>query len=178
MSGKFKAFVSDEEVQEQRQRRQEQWEKIRQPDDPLECPEEETRSLYEQLQANKELKEREHEEETKLRSSVKVLDEDEVQFLNYVSDRQVQIEKDRHKEEKSVIEELKMASVIKVQESKEKDKASSEPTKSVSVATSKNSQKQLLQGAIKRKSTDTKSELDEKNKKEMLKKPLKDRMLS
>lgn len=44
-----------------------------------------------------------------------------------------------------------MASVIKVQESKEKDKASSEPTKSVSVATSKNSQKQLLQGAIKRK---------------------------
>ncbi|KAH9490106.1 hypothetical protein Btru_035271 [Bulinus truncatus] len=109
MSGQFKAFVSDEEVQEQRQQRQAQWEKVRQPDDPVECPEEETRSLYEQLQANKELKDREFEEETKLRSSVKGLDEDEVLFLNFVSDRQVQLEKDRNKEEKSVIEELKIS---------------------------------------------------------------------
>ena len=42
-------------------------------------------------------------------SSVKGLDDDEVQFLNFVSNRQLQIEKDRNNEEKSVMEELKIS---------------------------------------------------------------------
>ncbi|KAK3722354.1 hypothetical protein RRG08_041957 [Elysia crispata] len=109
MSGQFKSFVTEEEVQEQRQKRQAEWEKVRKPDDPEECPEEESRSLFDQLKANKDFAEREREEETKLRSSVKGLDDDEVQFLNFVSNRQLQIEKDRNNEEKSVMEELKIS---------------------------------------------------------------------
>ncbi|CAL1539979.1 unnamed protein product [Lymnaea stagnalis] len=168
MSGQFKAFVSEEEVQEQRQRRQAEWDKVRKEDDPIECPEEKTRSLFEQLQANKELKERELEDETKLRSSVKGLDDDEVQFLNFVSDRQIQIEKDRNREDKSVLEELKNASIIKLQEKKEKAPGSdiSKTAAQTSGTSSKNSQKLLLQGAIKRKSTDAKSDVDDKKQKQ------------
>ena len=40
---------------------------------------------------------------------MKVLDDDEVQFLNYVSNTQMQIERDRNKEEKSVMEEMKIS---------------------------------------------------------------------
>ena len=34
MSGLSSKFETEEEVQEKRQRRQEEWEKVRQPDDP------------------------------------------------------------------------------------------------------------------------------------------------
>ncbi|XP_059178238.1 PSME3-interacting protein-like [Physella acuta] len=163
MSGQFKAFVTEKEVQEQRDRRQAEWERVRKPEDPIECPEEETRSLFDQLQANKELKDRELEDETKLRSSVKGLDDDEVQFLNFVSNRQVQIEKDRNMEEKSVIEEMKNANVVKVNEKKER---SPDSNKSSSSITKSNSQKLLLQGAIKRKSTtEANSDTDDKKQK-------------
>ncbi|XP_005108932.1 PSME3-interacting protein [Aplysia californica] len=164
MSGQFKKFVSEEEVHEQRQKRQEEWEKVRQPDDPVECPEEETRSLFDQLQANKDVKDRELEEDSRLRSSVKGLDDEEVQFLNYVSNRQMQIEKDRNSEEQSVIKELKSKSVITVEDKKRASAtASSSSTSSSSgSSSSKKSQLQLLSGAIKRKSTDSKSETDEK----------------
>ncbi|GFN95410.1 nefa-interacting nuclear protein [Plakobranchus ocellatus] len=146
MSGQFKSFVTEEEVQEQRQRRQAEWEKVRKPDDPEECPEEETRSLFDQLKANKDFAEREKEEETKLRSSVKGLDDDEVQFLNFVSNRQMQIEKDRNNEE-------------------------SEPTQTSTtggLSSNKNSQKLLLQGAIKRKSTDTNTEINASSEKRQM----------
>lgn len=42
-------------------------------------------------------------------SSVKGLDEDEVKFLDFVSQRQMQIEKDRNNEEKAMLEELKIS---------------------------------------------------------------------
>ncbi|XP_059149050.1 PSME3-interacting protein-like [Physella acuta] len=142
---------------------QAEWERVRKPEDPIECPEEETRSLFDQLQANKELKDRELEDETKLRSCVKGLDDDEVQFLNYVSNRQVQIEKDRNMEEKSVIEEMKNANVVKVNEKKER---SPDSNKSSSSITKSNSQKLLLQGTIKRKSTtEANSDTDDKKQK-------------
>ncbi|CAG5117760.1 unnamed protein product [Candidula unifasciata] len=177
MSGQFKAFVSEEQVQEERQKRQEEWDRVRKPDDPIECPEAETRSLFEQLQANKEYQERELEEETKLRSSVKGLDEDEVKFLDFVSQRQIQIEKDRNREEKAMLEELKISLfrqsiiittffLLKVQDkAKEKltsaDGAAALPAQAGS-ATTRSSQKQLLSGAIKRRSSDNKCETEEK----------------
>ncbi|PVD20853.1 hypothetical protein C0Q70_19014 [Pomacea canaliculata] len=63
---KVKKFESQNEVDEKRRLKQEQWEKTRKPDDPEECPEEETRTLYQQLQDNKEIKEREYEEQNRL----------------------------------------------------------------------------------------------------------------
>uniref|UniRef100_A0A0B6ZM05 FAM192A/Fyv6 N-terminal domain-containing protein n=1 Tax=Arion vulgaris TaxID=1028688 RepID=A0A0B6ZM05_9EUPU len=167
MSGQFKSFVSEEEVKEQRKQKQQEWERVRKEDDPIECPEEAPRSLFEQLEANRDIKERELEEETKLRSSVKGLDADEVQFLDFVANRQMQIEKDRNLEEKAVLEELKSASVLKVQDkTQEKSTDNDRTTSSQSgSSTNKSSQKQLLLGAIKRKSSDCKSETEEKSRK-------------
>jgi len=161
MSGLANKFETEEEVQEKRQKRQDEWEKVRKPDDPIEAPEEETRSLFEQLQANKDFKERELEEEQKLRSSVKGLEDDEVQFLNYVSNRQMQIEKDRSREEMSVIEELNSKKILTLEE---KQKAAASTTSQAPKASTagKKSQMQLLSGAIKRRSTDSNTGTDNK----------------
>jgi len=165
MSGLASKFVTEEEVQDQRQKRQSEWEKVRQADDPAEAPEAETRSLFEQLSANKTVQDQEADDESKLRASVKGLDEEEVHFLNFVSNRQLQIEKDRSNEEQSVIAELKNKAekVITVED---KQKAASSSSSSASAASSaKKSQLQLLKGAIKRKSTDSKPEVEEKKSK-------------
>uniref|UniRef100_A0A673JEB3 Proteasome activator subunit 3 interacting protein 1 n=1 Tax=Sinocyclocheilus rhinocerous TaxID=307959 RepID=A0A673JEB3_9TELE len=60
-------FVSESELDEIRKKRQEEWEKVRKPDDPEEAPEEEydPRSLYERLQEQKDKKQEEYEEQFK-----------------------------------------------------------------------------------------------------------------
>ncbi|ELK15411.1 NEFA-interacting nuclear protein NIP30 [Pteropus alecto] len=84
-----KRFVSEAELDERRKRRQEEWEKVRKPEDPegtwayslafsvmisvltltlqVECPEEvyDPRSLYERLQEQKDRKQQEYEEQFK-----------------------------------------------------------------------------------------------------------------
>ncbi|EMP25596.1 hypothetical protein UY3_17337 [Chelonia mydas] len=62
-----KRFVSESELDERRKRRQEEWEKVRKPEDPEECPEEvyDPRSLYERLQEQKDKKQQEFEEQFK-----------------------------------------------------------------------------------------------------------------
>ncbi|OXB76063.1 UNVERIFIED_CONTAM: hypothetical protein H355_000162 [Colinus virginianus] len=62
-----KRFVSEAELEERRKRRQEEWEKVRKPEDPEECPEEayDPRSLYERLQEQRERKQQEFEEQFK-----------------------------------------------------------------------------------------------------------------
>ncbi|ESO98264.1 hypothetical protein LOTGIDRAFT_231362 [Lottia gigantea] len=157
----FKKFESAEEVEEKKKKRQEEWEKVRRPDQPLECPEEDTRTLFEQLEEQKQAKEMEWEEAHKLKNSIKGLDEEEVDFLEEVSDRQIQLEKAIRSEEKTVLNELKisfkniyLATSVLTETDKEKrlDKPSS--SKSQPIASSKKSQQALLAGAVKRKSTD------------------------
>uniref|UniRef100_A0AAY4DLF6 FAM192A/Fyv6 N-terminal domain-containing protein n=1 Tax=Denticeps clupeoides TaxID=299321 RepID=A0AAY4DLF6_9TELE len=60
-------FVSESELEEKRKKRQEEWEKVRKPDDPEEVPEEEydPRSLFERLQEQKDKKQEEFEEQFK-----------------------------------------------------------------------------------------------------------------
>ncbi|KAH9490107.1 hypothetical protein Btru_035272 [Bulinus truncatus] len=58
-----------------------------------------------------------------------------------------------------------MASVIKLQDKKDKVQSGSDNTKPSTSSSNRNSQKQLLQGAIKRKSTENKSEVEEKKQK-------------
>lgn len=61
-------FVTESEAAETRQRRQEEWERVRQPEDPLERPEEpyDGRSLYDRLKEQKTKKDMEFEEAHKL----------------------------------------------------------------------------------------------------------------
>ncbi|KAL8570143.1 hypothetical protein ACOMHN_033821 [Nucella lapillus] len=154
-----KKFETQEEVEEKKRTRQEQWEKVRKPDDPEDCPEEETRSLFQQLEDNKASQQQEFDEQCKLRSSVKGLEEEETKFLDFVSNRQLQLEKEREKEENVVLAEMKEAAIKRVAE---KTSPASEVKKSsppaLSASTSKKSQQSLLMGAIKRKSTEAPTE--------------------
>nr|KAG5712692.1 hypothetical protein BaRGS_029747 [Batillaria attramentaria] len=79
----------------------------------VEAPEEETRSLWQQLQDNQEAKQQEIEEQYKLRNSVKGLEDDELKFLEHVSNRQVELEKEREKEESVLFEQLKISFCLK-----------------------------------------------------------------
>ncbi|KTG31757.1 hypothetical protein cypCar_00005948 [Cyprinus carpio] len=104
-------FVSESELDEKRKKRQEEWEKVRKPDDPEEAPEEvyDPRSLYERLQEQKDKKQEEYEEQFKFKNMVKGLDEDETSFLDEVSRQQSLIEKHRRDEETQELKEYRIS---------------------------------------------------------------------
>lgn len=161
-SMQLKKFESQGEVDEKKRKRQEEWERVRKPDDPLEAPEEETRSLWQQLQDNQDVKQQEIEEQYKLRNSVKGLEDEEVKFLEHVSNRQVQLEKEREKEESVLFQQLREAAVKRVadkpqpgSETKKLAPSTSASSSGAAAASGKKSQQSLLLGAIKRKSTET-----------------------
>ncbi|EYB90702.1 hypothetical protein Y032_0215g2353 [Ancylostoma ceylanicum] len=60
-------FVSSSELEEEKKKRQEEWERVRKPDDPAVAPEPEVchKSLFEQLRDNKEAKQAEIDEAKK-----------------------------------------------------------------------------------------------------------------
>ncbi|XP_004371730.1 PSME3-interacting protein [Trichechus manatus latirostris] len=109
-----KKFVSEAELDERRKRRQEEWEKVRKPEDPKECPEEvyDPRSLYERLQEQKDRKQQEYEEQFKFKNMVRGLDEDETNFLDEVSRQQELIEKQRREEELKELKEYRISFVV------------------------------------------------------------------
>nr|KAF6318445.1 hypothetical protein mPipKuh1_004779 [Pipistrellus kuhlii] len=108
-----KRFVTEAELDERRKRRQEEWEKVRKPEDPEECPEEvyDPRSLYERLQEQKDRKQQEYEEQFKFKNMVRGLDEDETNFLDEVSRQQELIEKQRREEELKELKEYRISFV-------------------------------------------------------------------
>ncbi|XP_061196393.1 PSME3-interacting protein-like [Saccostrea echinata] len=156
-------FVSQDTLEEKRKKRQEEWDKKRGPDDPEECPEEviDNRSLYERLQEQKNKKDQEYEEQFALKNSVKGLEEDEVAFLDHVSDRQIAIEKARSSEEARIILELKIsmkANVHKIDDSRPKEEKKPTVKQQIGGASNKKSQQALLAGVVKRKSVETSEE--------------------
>ncbi|KAL4004211.1 transmembrane anterior posterior transformation protein 1 [Sarotherodon galilaeus] len=143
-------FVSEAELDERRKKRQEEWEKIRKPDDPEEVPEEEydPRSLFERLQEQKDKKQEEYEEQFKFKNMVRGLDEDESSFLDEVSRQQCLVEKQRRDEEKKELALVKQASA----ESRREPEKKAAP-KGVEHRTSHLSQAHLLVGAVKRRNS-------------------------
>uniref|UniRef100_A0A3Q0SMF8 Proteasome activator subunit 3 interacting protein 1 n=1 Tax=Amphilophus citrinellus TaxID=61819 RepID=A0A3Q0SMF8_AMPCI len=164
-------FVSEAELDERRKRRQEEWEKIRKPDDPEEVPEEEydSRSLFERLQEQKEKKQEEFEEQFKFKNMVRGLDEDETSFLDEVSRQQSLVEKQRRDEEKQELLEYRISCRFKQRtctfESPEKKAA---PKQSgMEHRTSHLSQAHLLVGAVKRRNSSQSSDSSKKQKVEI-----------
>ncbi|NWH49915.1 F192A protein, partial [Fregata magnificens] len=158
-----KRFVSESELEERRKRRQEEWEKVRKPEDPEECPEEayDPRSLYERLQEQREKKQQEFEEQFKFKNMVRGLDEDETHFLDEVSRQQELLEKQRREEELKELNEyrisfaLNLCTLTKVGVSMDPKKETEKklPMKSVENK-NKFSQAKLLAGAVKHRSSD------------------------
>uniref|UniRef100_A0A8C0K1N6 Proteasome activator subunit 3 interacting protein 1 n=1 Tax=Canis lupus dingo TaxID=286419 RepID=A0A8C0K1N6_CANLU len=142
-----KRFVSEAELDERRKRRQEEWEKVRKPEDPEECPEEvyDPRSLYERLQEQKDRKQQEYEEQFKFKNMVRGLDEDETNFLDEVSRQQELLEKQRREEELKELKEYR----ISFKEVEKKVAVKPIETKN------KFSQAKLLAGAVKHKSSES-----------------------
>ncbi|KAI4467143.1 nefa-interacting nuclear protein nip30 [Holotrichia oblita] len=96
-------FITESEALEVRRKRQEEWEKVRKADDPLERPEEtyDHRSLYERLQEQKQKRDLEYEEAHKLKNMIKGLDDDEIEFLDLVDRTKCRCQKTGGRKRKS-----------------------------------------------------------------------------
>uniref|UniRef100_A0A8C8R628 Proteasome activator subunit 3 interacting protein 1 n=1 Tax=Pelusios castaneus TaxID=367368 RepID=A0A8C8R628_9SAUR len=151
-----KRFVSESELDERRKRRQEEWEKVRKPEDPEECPEEvyDPRSLYERLQEQKDKKQQEFEEQFKFKNMVRGLDEDETKFLDEVSRQQALIEKQRREDDLKELNEYR-STLAKVGVNTD-SKKETEKKLTVKSVENKNkfSQAKLLSGAVKHRSSE------------------------
>nr|XP_032834922.1 PSME3-interacting protein isoform X3 [Petromyzon marinus] len=106
-------FVSEAALEEKRKQRQSEWERVRQPEDPVECPEEEydARSLFERLQEQKDKKQAEYDEQFKFKNMVRGLETDEVDFLSEVSKQQELLDRRRIIEDRRAILEYRDAVV-------------------------------------------------------------------
>uniref|UniRef100_A0A3Q2Y5S9 Proteasome activator subunit 3 interacting protein 1 n=1 Tax=Hippocampus comes TaxID=109280 RepID=A0A3Q2Y5S9_HIPCM len=144
-------FVSEAELDERRKKRQEEWEKVRKPDDPEQVPEQEydSRSLFERLQEQRDKKQEEFEEQFKFKNMVRGLDDDETSFLDEVSRQQSLVEKQRRDEEK---QELAVAKQVSSDSRPESEKKATAKQSVVEQRTSHLSQAHLLAGAVKRRS--------------------------
>ena len=70
-------FVTEQEINEKKKVRQEEWDRVRKPDDPEIAPEEpyDPRSLFEQLEEHKVKKQEEWDESHKLKNQIRGLGE-------------------------------------------------------------------------------------------------------
>ncbi|XP_055903385.1 PSME3-interacting protein [Eupeodes corollae] len=151
-------FVTETEAAEARKRRQEEWEKVRTPDQPLERPEEpyDNRTLYDKLKDQKMQKDLEYEEAHKLKNLIRGLDDDEVEFLDLVDRTKMNKEKLQMQEEAKELREFRER-VATVQEESIDKKIQSEIGKSkpktphASNSSSRQSQKSLMGAVVKRK---------------------------
>ncbi|XP_033997892.1 PSME3-interacting protein [Trematomus bernacchii] len=163
-------FVSETELDENRKKRQEEWEKVRKPEDPEEAPEEkyDPRTLFERLQEQKDKKQEEFEEQFKFRNMVRGLDEDESSFLDEVSRQQSLVEKQRRDEEKQELLEYRSAVVKHATTETRREPEKKLPSKAEQ-RTSHLSQAHLLAGAVKRRSSSQSSDSSKKQKVEITK---------
>ncbi|KAG7521615.1 hypothetical protein JOB18_002475 [Solea senegalensis] len=169
-------FVTEAELDEKRKQRQEEWEKVRKPDDPEEAPEEayDPRSLFERLQEQKDKKQEEFEEQFKFKNMVRGLDDDETSFLDEVSRQQCLVEKQRRDEEKQELLEYRISfhlvAVVKqasTESRKEPEKKAAPKHSGSEQRTSHLSQAHLLVGAVKRRNSSQSSDGSKKQKVEV-----------
>lgn len=102
-------FITESEIEERRRVRQAEWEKVRQPGQPLEAPEEEydTRTLFERLEEQRVKKDFEYEEAHKLKNMIRGLDDDEIEFLNMVDRTKMEQEKRLRSEEEEALQQYR-----------------------------------------------------------------------
>ncbi|XP_038662793.1 PSME3-interacting protein isoform X2 [Scyliorhinus canicula] len=150
-----KRFVTEAELDERRKQRQEEWEKVRKPEDPEECPEQvyDPRSLFERLQEQKDKKQADFEEQFKFKNMVRGLDEDETTYLDEVSRQQVLLEKQRRDEDAKELKECRSARTKLAENTESKKDAEKKAAAKPVENKSKFSQAKLLAGAVKRKSS-------------------------
>jgi len=152
-------FVTETEIEEKKRVRQEEWDKVRKPDDPEAAPEEpvDNRSLWERLEEQKQKKQMDWDEEHKFKNQIRGLNDDEVDFLDKIDDIRTDVERKRILDERKELEDFEK----RQQELREKEllerleiekKSVIKKPSNINQSTNKNSQMKLLVGAVKRKS--------------------------
>ncbi|CAF4299668.1 unnamed protein product [Rotaria sp. Silwood2] len=138
LSTNLKQFLTEEQIEIERQRRQADWERVRSTTDPIEAPAEvfDTRSLYEKLKSQNDAKKKEFEDMWAAKNSIRGLDEHETDFLTRID--QGKIEK----------QQLETAST---------NTRSTSTKQQHIIPPVVNKQKQLLTGIVKRKSSTNES---------------------
>ncbi|EAT33605.1 AAEL014104-PB [Aedes aegypti] len=146
-------FVTETELAEARRIRQEEWEKVRTADQPIEAPEEEydSRSLFERLQEQKQKKDLEYEEAHKLKNMIKGLDDDEVEFLDLVDKNKMNAERKAQLEEAKEMNEFRQQ-VASLQEKRMDEQIQQQISKpkpaKAPIVSSRLSQKKILAGVV------------------------------
>ena len=161
-------FVTESEVEEAKRKRQEEWDRVRKPEDPEIAPEPEAkdlRPLFDRLEEQRLRKEAEKEESKKLKNLVKGLDSEEVEFLEQVDQIRMKNEQREREEERKEMEAFRLRSqfVHSAVETEIKVDPARKPSQSQG---NKKSQASLLAGAIKRKTDSSTSETQPKKPKE------------
>lgn len=102
-------FITENEIAEARKKKQEEWERVRKADDPIEVPEQpyDSRSLYERLQEQKQRKDLEYEEAHKLKNMIKGLDDDEIEFLDLVDRTKIAADRRKNLEEEKELSDYR-----------------------------------------------------------------------
>lgn len=146
-------FVTEGELAEARRIRQEEWEKVRTADQPMEAPEEEydSRSLFERLQEQKQKKDLEYEEAHKLKNMIKGLDDDEVEFLDLVDKNKMNAERKAQLEEAKEMNEFRQQ-VASLQEKRMDEQIQQQISKpkpaKAPIVSNRLSQKKILAGVV------------------------------
>eukprot|EP00092_Neocalanus_flemingeri_P027292 GFUD01029598.1.p1 GENE.GFUD01029598.1~~GFUD01029598.1.p1 ORF type:complete len:208 (-),score=87.65 GFUD01029598.1:90-713(-) len=149
-------FVTETELEEKKKVRQEEWEKVRKPEDPAVAPDEpvDNRSLFERLDEQRQKKQDDWDEEHKFKNQFRGLDDDEVDFLDRVDDVRTEVERQRHLDERRELEEYQKRQ-LEVKERELEERLENErkgPGIRRTAVSTKHSQMKLLAGAVKRKS--------------------------
>ncbi|KAK9880492.1 hypothetical protein WA026_011733 [Henosepilachna vigintioctopunctata] len=145
-------FISETELEEIRKKRQEEWEKVRKETDPLERPVEpyDSRSLFEKLQEQKQKKELEYEEAHKLKNMIKGLDDDEIEFLDFIDRTKLETDRLKELEEAKELNDFRnRVSILQQKKMEDVIRENSSPCKSKSTAkTHVSHQQKLLKEAV------------------------------
>jgi len=152
-------FVTESELEERKRVRQEEWERVRKPEDPISAPEEpvDNRSLFERLEEQRVKKQEEWDEEHKFKNQFRGLDDDEVDFLDKIDDVRTENERQRYLDEKRELEEYQKSQQLLRERELEARLENERKTniglkRTVTNHNAKNKQINLLAGAVKRKS--------------------------
>merc|ERR1712183_46823 len=153
-------FVTETELEEKKRVRQEEWGRVRKPEDPETAPEEpvDNRSLWERLNEQKQKKQDDWDEEHKFKNQFRGLNDEEVDFLDKIDNARADVERKKFLEEQQELEEFeRMQQESRERELKERLELEKKvprkaPVTAPSSGSSKrNSQLKLLAGAVKRK---------------------------
>lgn len=149
-------FVSENSLEEARQKRQDEWEKVRKAEDPKDVPEEpyDHRSLFERLEENKRVKDAEHAQLHDIKNVVRGIDDDEAAFLDKVDEIKSVAEIQRIREERKELEEYKKMQEKLMEENEHKrlkDDVVTAKTNQAKLDQPKKTQSKLLSGVLVRK---------------------------